>query len=79
MLDSTEGPEVAPLIYKKTHQVYFGKEAIVNKNFTLDYLLLRKGKSLLPNCIKGNMMLALQNKLLVVFHNICLQNIIERH
>jgi len=79
MLDSTKTPEVIPLVYKKTLQVYFVKEAIIKQNFTSDYLLLRKRKGLLPNCIKGNMMLALQNKLLIVFHNICLQNIIQRH
>ena len=38
VLDSTEAPEVIPLIYKKTHQVYFGREAIVKENFTLDWL-----------------------------------------
>lgn len=40
----------------------------------LNYQLLRKGKSLLPNCVKSNMMLAFQNQLLAVFHNICLWN-----
>lgn len=50
------------------------KKHLLRKKFTVDYLLLRKWKRLLPNCVKGNMMLAFQNKLFVIFHNICLQN-----
>lgn len=65
-------------IYKKVDHMQFEKEAIAKESFIVDYLLLRKRKSLFPNCVKGNMMLTFQNKLLIVFHNICLQNTEQR-